>query len=1151
MTEPILLNKTNPLLPAEDFQALRRQGIGLIEKLGSDLWTEYNPSDPGITILEAVCYAITDLAYRAGFEMKDLLAPKALDGDTWDKVFYTARQILHNAPLTLNDYRKIIVDVEGVRNAWIEISKDYEVPVYVDYTYPDSNQKDIVQLAKHPCPPQNDCGGILTLKSDGERDFLDGQDMVSSDLDHETKIVELNGLYNVILELEESLAGEREREEVRTKVIQRLNRNRNLCEDFLSVTNADYEDFTLDGAFVLAEDADPDETLARIFFTVYQYFMPGIRFYTINQLMEKGLAVDEIFEGPPLRHGFLLDEDLEKTDLFRDMRLSDLINAIADIPGIKAITYLHLPAPEGDVAYFNVWIKELKAQRKIARLDAAKSSAVFCKQREIITYNKGKEQDRNMTHLLRRYRDWQAQERRYKLKGHDMDFPVPVGEFMDLEDYFPVQYSLPRCYGVGEFEQLRSAPDTLPEIQMMQLRGYLLFFEQILVNYHSQLAHLRELFSFDESSDRTWFTKTLYQINDLSELLLVNDGLFAKLETWRLLVRQIEDENIRLLSWQTELANTPDTPENKTRREWLEEKIAEGEALLDELNEQKQQLAPAAALEDQIRKNTEDFAGVLQGLAEKPAQFRRKRNQMLDHLLGRFAESVSEYEAMSRLVCPQGAQRRHIGDKIRLLQDYPNVSNRRSKAFDYTLEKEIWDTPNVSGAERRIGRLLGFGQIERRTLAPDFVHAHPVVERKPDGTFVHKKNSKGKGLYVVKLVDPDDHESVLLTSREVAGECCAEELMSLLLERAGERRNFRFKEEKRKRGRHEHGHKGEYWLELTGTDEESRLASSERFGSEKERETAYDRIAEVIGCVHQNEGLHLVEHILLRPKLDEVIPVYDQNNNKNPDDDPAQTVSLLNICLDECDRPPGDKKDKHPYRFYLSRLPAQLCYNDEPWVLRLQKSDASTPPNWTNLLFQRHDPDQAAPPDYLSFNRYDRMTERLALLRQFGGVEDNYLIFRNEDGKWGFQIVEGQGGKVLAQSKFGYTKAQVLGERDALVKFFSFQFDLYGCPEVCDHAEDPYSFRVSVVLPCWVKRFRDKSYRNLVEKTIRRELPAHVHPRIYWLGVNEMRRFEQAFSGWLVEISNHFAPDYEPVNQLVDVLDTLQECGCCKEDCKN
>src|SRR6185436_18420488 len=106
MTDVLSLIKANPLLHGEDFAWLRKQGIKHIEETGSSLWTDYNTSDPGITMLEAVCYAITDLAYRTGFEVKDLLAPEHLTKDTWKQVFYTAKQILHNSPLTLVDYRK-------------------------------------------------------------------------------------------------------------------------------------------------------------------------------------------------------------------------------------------------------------------------------------------------------------------------------------------------------------------------------------------------------------------------------------------------------------------------------------------------------------------------------------------------------------------------------------------------------------------------------------------------------------------------------------------------------------------------------------------------------------------------------------------------------------------------------------------------------------------------------------------------------------------------------------------------------------------------------------------------------------------------------------------------------------------------------------
>ena len=72
------LIKANPLLPSEDFVALRKQGFKEIEGVSSAIWTEYNNSDPGITILDAVCYAITDLGYRTGLDVKELLAPLRL-----------------------------------------------------------------------------------------------------------------------------------------------------------------------------------------------------------------------------------------------------------------------------------------------------------------------------------------------------------------------------------------------------------------------------------------------------------------------------------------------------------------------------------------------------------------------------------------------------------------------------------------------------------------------------------------------------------------------------------------------------------------------------------------------------------------------------------------------------------------------------------------------------------------------------------------------------------------------------------------------------------------------------------------------------------------------------------------------------------------
>lgn len=56
-----------------------------------------------------------------------------------------------------------------------------------------------------------------------------------------------------------------------------------------------------------------------------------------------------------------------------------------------------------------------------------------------------------------------------------LDFPVPAGENMQLEDYYPVTYSLPACYGVSERAGLPADADVKRRAQALQLKGYLLF----------------------------------------------------------------------------------------------------------------------------------------------------------------------------------------------------------------------------------------------------------------------------------------------------------------------------------------------------------------------------------------------------------------------------------------------------------------------------------------------------------------------------------------------------------------------------------------------------------------------------------------------------------------------------------------------------
>lgn len=123
MPEYSTISKQNPNFPEYlDFQALRKQGISHLQQLSQKLWTDYNLHDPGVTILEVLCYAITDLGYRNNLDIQDLLALKP---GTQENNFFTPDEILTCNPVTEIDLRKRLIDIHGGTSCLAQKSKSY------------------------------------------------------------------------------------------------------------------------------------------------------------------------------------------------------------------------------------------------------------------------------------------------------------------------------------------------------------------------------------------------------------------------------------------------------------------------------------------------------------------------------------------------------------------------------------------------------------------------------------------------------------------------------------------------------------------------------------------------------------------------------------------------------------------------------------------------------------------------------------------------------------------------------------------------------------------------------------------------------------------------------------------------------------------
>ena len=138
MAGNITISNKPPLSTASDYTQLRELGIGYIEQFAHDLWTDYNKHDPGITTLEMLCYAITDLSLRTQLPMQDLLASSWGDAAKMRESFVTADLVLPICPVTELDYRKVFIDMDGVRNAWLSKAKK---EVFVNCTKSTLNHK--------------------------------------------------------------------------------------------------------------------------------------------------------------------------------------------------------------------------------------------------------------------------------------------------------------------------------------------------------------------------------------------------------------------------------------------------------------------------------------------------------------------------------------------------------------------------------------------------------------------------------------------------------------------------------------------------------------------------------------------------------------------------------------------------------------------------------------------------------------------------------------------------------------------------------------------------------------------------------------------------------------------------------------------------
>lgn len=742
--QPAIL-KDPTLKPDEDYQYLREAGRQYIEELGSSLWTDYNEHDPGITILEALCYAITELGYRTSFPLKDLLTES--DGTiSSSQTFFTARKILTQSPLNKDDYRKLLIDTEGVQNAWLFAHSHYQ----------EDDGK--ISVPGEVAVFANPNDGKLTFSPTTHAVYLKGLYKVLLDLDEDPQLGDLNNgeidvqvgeasllivfdAWNEMLladpilfsidtnaipaivfppsfdtttaKLSISFAfngnphtisgtvsvglqppgGPLSNSDIATlfttspklaqqvlslylskiikahtivqTVCRKLNWHRNLCEDFVIVETITDEEIAFCFDVDIIPSADMEEVEAYILFTIRGYLDPEVKFYLLSEMLQRVnpatgnvYAVDEIFEGPRLRHGFIDAADLENANLRTEIYSSEIISRIMNIRineekvvlavrDFKMTAYddagqiIPTQANQPWCIKVNKWRKPVLAKDK-SKITVYKNGIPFLARE--------KETDQTL--------DWlESLHAREKLISKSDDIPIPTGRYLSLERYTSIQQVFPQTYAIGN-ATLPSIATAQRRAQAKQLKAYLLFYDQLLADFLIQLKNAKQLFSTD-AIKQTYFAQFVSDFNDF-------DLIYTR------------DSNNDYLFQKNVLANQ-DSTVVPLPNEW-------------------------------------------ENLYEPNETFVDRRNRFLDHLMARFAESFNEYVFMMYTLDTTTQTETRIDpadlikSKIEFLQNYPRFSYNRAKGFNYCpldqsfnlITTKLWNTDNVSGLEEKLCMLGGF-----------------------------------------------------------------------------------------------------------------------------------------------------------------------------------------------------------------------------------------------------------------------------------------------------------------------------------------------------------------------------------------------------------------------------------------------------------
>ncbi len=103
------------------YDELQKNMLEVVQRLSGNVWTDYNPHDPGVTLGEAANYALTELQYKLGFPLEDYLTEENMPFTPERFGLHPASDVFATSIVTVDDYRKLLLEeVPEISNLQID-----------------------------------------------------------------------------------------------------------------------------------------------------------------------------------------------------------------------------------------------------------------------------------------------------------------------------------------------------------------------------------------------------------------------------------------------------------------------------------------------------------------------------------------------------------------------------------------------------------------------------------------------------------------------------------------------------------------------------------------------------------------------------------------------------------------------------------------------------------------------------------------------------------------------------------------------------------------------------------------------------------------------------------------------------------------------